>query len=151
MRTIKEIIVHASDQATNYPGLKWREPFVDAESIRRFHVDYHGWGDIGYHWVVLENGTVEPGRPEQKMGAHVRGHNKYSIGVVVITQDDKGRFTIPSLNGLRKIVFDRLKEYNLSVDDIYPHNYYDKTKTCPGCSRKNLLTIFGGSYVSHYG
>ncbi len=39
---------------------------------------------IGYHFVVLRNGTVETGRPLTQPGAHCKGHNSTSIGVCYI-------------------------------------------------------------------
>ncbi|NNM75075.1 N-acetylmuramoyl-L-alanine amidase [Enterovirga sp. DB1703] len=40
-----------------------------------------GWAQIGYHYVIRLDGTVEPGRPESVVGAHVAGHNTGSIGI----------------------------------------------------------------------
>jgi N-acetylmuramoyl-L-alanine amidase len=36
---------------------------------------------IGYHWVIRGGGTVEPGRPEIELGAHVAGQNTGKIGI----------------------------------------------------------------------
>lgn len=52
----------------------------DVNDIRRMHLR-RGWSDIGYHLVIKRNGEVQFGRPFSKVGAHVRGHNKTSIGV----------------------------------------------------------------------
>lgn len=76
MRQISEIIIHCS--ATR-PGQK-----VDAATIRRWHVDGRGFADIGYHFVIGTDGTVEPGRPVKRIGAHCLGHNAGSIGVCYI-------------------------------------------------------------------
>ena len=46
--------------------------------------DWHrkrGWKCIGYHFVVRRDGTVETGRRLDEVGAHVVGHNRYSIGI----------------------------------------------------------------------
>lgn len=45
---------------------------------------YHrslGWKCVGYHVYIQRDGTVEYGRPIEEPGAHVAGHNKYSIGI----------------------------------------------------------------------
>lgn len=75
MRAITHIVVHCS---ATPEGRRH-----NAEDLRRWHKQ-KGWSDIGYHHVVLLDGSVEPGRPESVAGAHVAGHNSNSIGVVYI-------------------------------------------------------------------
>ncbi|MCH5213438.1 MAG: N-acetylmuramoyl-L-alanine amidase [Oscillospiraceae bacterium] len=41
----------------------------------------NGWSGIGYHYFVRKNGRIYRGRPENTVGAHVIGHNSYSIGI----------------------------------------------------------------------
>lgn len=40
-----------------------------------------GFNGIGYHYLITLDGTVEIGRPEDVVGAHVAGHNSNSIGI----------------------------------------------------------------------
>lgn len=54
-----------------------------ADDIRRWHKE-KGWRDIGYHFVVRLDGTIEIGRPKAMIGAHVEGHNAKSIGIVYV-------------------------------------------------------------------
>lgn len=54
-----------------------------ANDIDRWHKQ-RGWKGIGYHYVVDLNGNIEKGRPDWKIGAHVKGHNRNSIGVVYV-------------------------------------------------------------------
>ena len=51
-----------------------------AEQIDGWH-KAQGWKGIGYHYVVRRNGQVELGRPLWEAGAHVKNHNRHSIGV----------------------------------------------------------------------
>ena len=39
---------------------------------------------IGYHYVVLLDGTIQAGRPIERQGAHCVGHNANSIGICYI-------------------------------------------------------------------
>ena len=75
MRKINEIIVHCT---ATQEGKDFK-----AADIDRWHKQ-RGWDGIGYHHVVDLDGTVEPGRPESKQGAHCLGHNANSIGVVYV-------------------------------------------------------------------
>lgn len=74
-RTITDIVIHCT--ATR----AWQD--YSADDIRRMH-KAQGWADIGYHYVVRLDGTIEPGRDVDKIGAHVSGHNANSIGVVYV-------------------------------------------------------------------
>ena len=73
--TINRVILHCS---TTNEGTD-----VTAAMIRAWHKD-RGWSDIGYHYIVRLDGTVESGRPINKRGSHVRGHNKDSIGICYV-------------------------------------------------------------------
>jgi len=76
MRTITKIIVHCSATPRNKD--------FSAEDIRDWHVKGNGWDDIGYHFVIRLDGSIEYGRMLDKSGAHVRGHNRDSIGICYI-------------------------------------------------------------------
>lgn len=39
---------------------------------------------LGYHFVILKDGTIERGRELNQVGAHCRGRNRDSIGVCFI-------------------------------------------------------------------
>lgn len=43
-----------------------------------------GWRDIGYHYVIRRDGTVEVGRPQQEPGAHHVPVNASSVAVVMV-------------------------------------------------------------------
>ncbi len=72
---IEKIIIHCS--ATR----EGRD--FDASDIDRWHKD-RGWREIGYHYVIKLDGTIEKGRDDNQMGSHAKGHNKNSIGICYI-------------------------------------------------------------------
>lgn len=74
-RRIDEIIIHC---AATRAGRDFH-----AADIRRWHRE-RGFADIGYHFVVTLDGTVEPGRPLAQTGAHCIGHNRRSIGICYV-------------------------------------------------------------------
>ena len=73
MREIKEIILHCSASKPNQD--------FDISDIRRWHVEDNGWDDVGYHYFIKLDGTIQKGRDIEKVGAHCKGHNKHSIGI----------------------------------------------------------------------
>ncbi|MCP4355506.1 MAG: N-acetylmuramoyl-L-alanine amidase [Proteobacteria bacterium] len=114
MRNIKKHIIHCSDSITG-----------DVESLRRFHKS-KGWRDIGYHFVIRQDGVIEIGRPLDKMGAHCRKHNKFSIGTCLIGRSvftDKQFESLKSLQKTLKVLFPEI--------EIIEHNKLNPNKTCP--------------------
>ena len=73
MREIKQIVVHCTASPDHMD--------IGANTIRQWHLD-RGWSDNGYHYVVRRNGEIEKGRPDRIPGAHARGVNRTSIGIV---------------------------------------------------------------------
>ena len=75
MRTIDEIIIHcsATPEGRNYT----------AADIDRWHRQ-RGFNGIGYHYVILLDGSIEQGRLLVQVGAHCVGHNVHSIGICYI-------------------------------------------------------------------
>jgi len=75
-----------------------------------------GWKNIGYHYVVLLDGTIEKGRPENVQGAHVKGHNRDSIGVCYIggldkNMNPKDTRTNEQMEALEGLMYDLLEKY----------------------------------------
>ncbi len=76
----RDVIVHCS--ATPY------EREYDAVDIHGWHLD-QGWAGIGYHFVILVDGTIQYGRDMACEGAHASGYND-RVGICLIggTDDD---------------------------------------------------------------
>ena len=103
----KNIVVHCS--AT-------REQDIGAEDIRCWHVRDNGWLDIGYHFVVRRDGTIERGRPPNAIGSGVNGRNSDSLHICLIGgADAKGRgvnnFTVAQFDSLITLLREAVKAY----------------------------------------
>ena len=74
-RTINEIIVHctATPEGKEY----------SVSDIRAMHKK-RGFSDIGYHYVIHIDGTIDVGRDVDLSGAHCKNHNSHSVGVCYI-------------------------------------------------------------------
>ena len=72
---IKNIVLHYS---ATYP-----DQDLDVDDIRKMHLA-RGFNDVGYHYVIKRDGTVQKGRADNVVGAHVAGHNTGSLGVCCI-------------------------------------------------------------------
>lgn len=127
MREINEIILHCSATPEGRAH--------DVADIRKWHVNGRGWSDIGYHYCILLDGSVEAGRPVAAQGAHVKGKNKTSIGVCYIGGCDKNMKPKDTMNHGQEKAFLNLVEtlrgvYGVEVT-VHGHNEYSKHKSCP--------------------
>ena len=108
----------------------------NADNIDAWH--YARWGSgCGYHYIVLEDGTIQKGRWVDYMGSHVKGYNSHSIGICRIGgmgKDGKAVFDATeaqetSIKTLSTLLADM---YDLDTDKILGHNEYPLVnKSCP--------------------
>ena len=73
MRKINMIVVHCTATRSNQD--------YTVDQLRHDHVVVNRWRFIGYHFYIRKDGTVYATRPLERMGAHARGFNAYSIGI----------------------------------------------------------------------
>lgn len=134
-RRIDWIVVHT---AAAYDAARKRVVYQSAQDIRRYHQEHNGWRDIGYHWVVLEDGSLEPGRPESEPGAHVGGFNAHTIGVCVTGHGDFAPFLPRQKLGLVRLCARLCNTHKLSGLRVIGHRETPAhgapptPKTCPG-------------------
>ncbi|MGW9332732.1 N-acetylmuramoyl-L-alanine amidase [Bosea sp. NPDC055594] len=125
-RRIEEIIVHCTATPEGRP--------VSVNTIRGWHIG-QGWRDIGYHWVVLLDGTIAPGRPESQVGSHVAGHNSGTLGVVYVGgvgadgKTPKDTRTPAQKTALLELCRALIQRYP-AIRKVTGHNQYS-SKACP--------------------
>lgn len=111
MRKINYIVVHCS--ATR-EGCVLTPQALEAEHRRR------GFRSTGYHYYIRRDGTVLATRPLEVPGAHVKGHNKHSIGICYEGGlDEQGRpkdtRTPEQRSALRLLVHQLLQRFHGNV------------------------------------
>jgi len=127
MRKINKIILHCSATPEGRHH--------DVDDIRRWHVNGRGWSDIGYHYLIDIDGTVEKGRPITKIGAHCSGQNRGSIGICYVggmskdMKKAKDTRTQAQKDSLIKLMHELIYKYNKDMT-IHGHNEY-ANKACP--------------------
>jgi len=126
MRKINKIIIHCTATPEG------REH--DVADIRRWHLK-RGFNDIGYHYLIHIDGTIEEGRPINKQGAHCSGENKGSIGLCYVggmskdMKKAKDTRTQAQKDSLIKLMHELIYKYNKDMT-IHGHNEY-ANKACP--------------------
>lgn len=125
---VKYIVVHCSDTRPGQP--------CDAAIINQWHVE-RGFQMIGYHYVVMPDGSWQNGRPPYVRGSHVgkpKDFNPVSIGVCYVggrdqngicadTRTEKQKDTLRLLMKILKKMFPSAK--------IVGHRDLNHGKACP--------------------
>lgn len=115
---------------------------IGANEIRKWHKE-RGWSDIGYHFVIKRDGTIEDGRPVYAVGAHVQGWNSRSVGVCLVggvseknANQHEANFTPEQMESLRGLL-DKLKVKYPSAAIMAHHDV--APKACPSFDLKLWL------------
>lgn len=69
-------------------------------NIQRQHIG-QGWGDIGYHFAIADNGHIFHCRPIGAKGAHTEKFNTSNIGIVLIGNYETSKLTRRQRSALR--------------------------------------------------
>lgn len=129
MRKITKIIVHCADTPEGRDD--------KAADIKRWHLA-RGFNDIGYHYVIDLDGTIEPGRDLEKAGAHTTGHNAESIGICYIGGADENMKPKDTRTEEQKTALRLLLKYLVQKypgAKIYGHRDFSN-KSCPSFDAK---------------
>jgi N-acetylmuramoyl-L-alanine amidase len=137
MRKLTGIVVHcsATPQGKHF----------DVSDIDAWH-KARGWGvtvngkrySVGYHYIILLDGTIQEGRPIEKTGAHVKGHNTGTIGICYIggvsndgKQTPKDTRTAAQKIALAKLIRE-LKVMHPTIQWVKGHrDFPNVAKACP--------------------
>ena len=137
-RNIDKIIVHCSFSPQGRGD--------DVHTIDRWHKERWGSG-CGYHYVVLEDGTIQKGRWADYIGSHAKGHNIGSLAICRIGgmgKDGKALrdATNEQIQAVRTLAKLLMKMYDLKPTDIVGHGELPLVnKSCP-VMNMNLIRNF---------
>ena len=113
-------------------------------ALYQYHAQNRGWGDVGYHFVVDEDGQIYEGRAGGKyvVGGHAYCANVGTIGVALMGNFDREKPTQKQMQGLQWLLDDLSKQYGIQpgttvrfrgeeLDPIVGHRELVST-SCPG-------------------
>ena len=127
LQSIEYLIIHHSNRNFDSPFL-----------IEIRHRFLRGWDSVGYHYfigngVLTKKGKVYEGQSEEYEGYHVFGKNHNSLGVCLIGNFDFNSPSKEQMEGLKKLLKEKMQKYNIDPDKIQVHREFGKTdKSCPG-------------------
>lgn len=118
------------DDITIHASATYMDQDIDIEDVRKWHTDPkphgNGWSDVGYHFFIKLDGTIQKGRSTLVPGAHVAGHNTGNLGICLaggLDPDGKPAFTFTEAQmlSLKTLVEGLLDYYGLPKERVCGH------------------------------
>lgn len=128
------------------------DPRPAVERVRalyKYHAASKGWGDIGYHYVIDENGQIYEGRQGGKfvVGGHAYCNNVGTVGVVLLGNFEIEQPSQKQAQSLQWLLSDLAKQYNINMNNSV--QFHGKKFESPIVRHRDLLsTLCPGYYLS---
>lgn len=150
---VNKIVVHHT-ATPNY-----RDPIEDIRAVYSYHTysvpwcaEYsggtcidlrHGWGDIGYNYLIDYNGNIYEGKlgGDEAKGYHASSGNLNSIGVSVMGTYSTITPSPAAQDALRNLIAEKGAFYDFDPQwdsTVYGHRKFQTTE-CPGQAFYNIL------------
>ncbi|XP_014205259.1 peptidoglycan-recognition protein SC2-like [Copidosoma floridanum] len=101
-------------------------------TIQNFHMKTEKLQDIGFNFLVGEDGNVYEGRGWEKAGAHAENFNDKSIGICVIGNFDKTSPSHATLAAIKNLISHGVSQGKLNSQYILIGHRQAETLSCPG-------------------
>jgi len=136
-REIDRVFLHCS--ASDVPA------HDDVSVMRDWHVNDNGWSDVGYHYFIRKDGTVQEGRSLEKTPAAQKGHNTGTIAICCHGLKVE-KFTQAQYSS----VLELCREINRAYDaEVTFHGHCEvSSKACPVYPYKEVLGLDEDGYMS---
>ncbi|MEK7672295.1 MAG: N-acetylmuramoyl-L-alanine amidase [Patescibacteria group bacterium] len=125
---VKKFVIHHTATTSNLDN-----PEQAIRDIYYYHTVSRGWGDIGYNYVVDQQGTVYEGRfgGEGVIGAHSGPGNNGSIGIAMLGNYQDNPIPEETIVKLSQFIYKKAKIHGIAAEGV---------STFRG---KNMANIFG--------
>ncbi|XP_011344963.1 peptidoglycan-recognition protein SC2 isoform X2 [Ooceraea biroi] len=129
------IIHHSTDTGCETQALCQAK----VRGFQNYHMNSKGWTDIGYNFLVGEDGNVYEGRGWGKKGSHSKPFNGKSIGICIIG-DYSNRTPKPAaVQAVSKLIAYGVSNDEIKSDYILLGHRQTGQTTCPGNSLYGMI------------
>ncbi|XP_055389710.1 peptidoglycan-recognition protein SA-like [Condylostylus longicornis] len=98
---VKFVIIHHTVTST---CTSYSQCAEIVQNIQDYHMKKLGWSDIGYNFLIGNDGNIYEGVGWHKIGAHTYGYNSKSIGIAFIGNFDNALPTTAALDAAKKLL-----------------------------------------------
>lgn len=116
----------------------------DISVIKRWHQE-RGFADVGYHYFIKKDGTLQAGRPIENRPASQAPFNSGSISICLHGLE-KDKFTPEQFDTLVTLCNDINRAYDGKLT-FRGHCEVNKKKTCPVFDYKRVLNLDENGYI----
>lgn len=102
---------------------------ASVDKVHDMHKNERGWNGIGYHFYIESDGTINRGRPEDAIGAHVKGHNKDTLGICLQGNFEEKTLVYEQENSLINLL--TYLSFKYPIGEVKGHKDLAET-LCPG-------------------
>lgn len=144
-RDIDLLVVHHT--AVKVTGDK-RSGVERVRAIYQYHAINRGWGDVGYHYLIDEDGQIYEGKSGGKyvVGGHAYCHNVNTLGIALLGNFEDEKPTQDQMKALQWLLADLSKDYDVNLDENA--TYHGQTYSSPIVGHGDVLdTSCPGYYV----
>jgi len=86
---------------------------------------------VGYHYVILADGTLSQTRLDSDEGCHTVGQNTSSLGICLLGNFDVELPTTAQIASLKTFLEEKTLLYGIPQSEIFPHRKFSP-KSCYG-------------------
>ncbi len=107
---VTKIIIHHTASTQDL-----QDPMKAIRDIYYFHTITRGWGDIGYNYIIDQQGNIYEGRAggDGVVGAHAGPGNIGSIGIAVLGNYQDNDVPEPVIHSLVALIRAKTQQYNI--------------------------------------
>uniref|UniRef100_A0A8D0L284 Peptidoglycan-recognition protein n=1 Tax=Sphenodon punctatus TaxID=8508 RepID=A0A8D0L284_SPHPU len=106
------------------------------KGIQSYHRNTLGWCDIGYNFLIGEDGRVYEGRGWSKMGAHAKNWNSLSLGISFMDKAPRAA----ALSAARSLIQCAVKRNVLRTSYTLKGHRNVRPTACPGNALYNIIS-----------
>ncbi|XP_041365178.1 peptidoglycan recognition protein 1-like [Gigantopelta aegis] len=108
-------------------------------SFQNYHMNSRGWSDIGYSFLVGEDGNAYEGRGWNTQGAHTKGYNSVALGICMIGNFQNRLPNQAALDTLHKLIECGKANGKIKSDYILKGHRDIGATACPGQKLYDLI------------
>ncbi|KAF5308817.1 hypothetical protein FQR65_LT06050 [Abscondita terminalis] len=112
------------------------------KSIQNYHITQNRWTDIGYNFLIGEDGNVYEGRGWGKSGAHAPNYNDKSIGICIIGDYSNSAPNVAALNALKLLILCGEESGQIRSDYKLLGHRQVRDTLCPGQALYQEITTW---------
>lgn len=117
---------------------------------KQMHLQFKGYADIGYHFVIDAAGKMYRGRDLNVRGAHTGGFNTGTVGIVLLGNFETTTPPQPQVDAFKTLARCLVSAYHIT--HLAGHRDFQPTETvCPGALLEPLLPSWASELGLKFG